>query len=157
MADIPSDKQLSELLGGGESDSGSGFDFGYYLHLLLRYIWLFLAIVLICAAVGAYMALRQPQKYVATAVIQVEQQEQRVLKTEETVRLEAADYLTTIVASLTGDSFLVRVAKAANLLNDPEFFEPRPEPYSDAEIADRMRAMVSATVRTRDPAHRCGR
>ncbi len=52
------------------------------------------------------MALRQVEKYVATAVIQVEQQEQRVLKTEETVRLEAADYLTTIVASLTGDSFL---------------------------------------------------
>jgi polysaccharide biosynthesis transport protein len=147
MADIPSDKQLSELLGGGESDSGSGLDFGYYLHLLLRYIWLFLAIVLICAAVGAYLALRQPQRYEATAVIQVEQQEQRVLKTEETVRLEAADYLTTIVASLTGDSFLVRVAKTANLLNDPEFLEPRPEPYSDAEIADRMRAMVSATVR----------
>src|SRR5262245_18938258 len=147
MADIPSDKQLSELLGGGESDSASGFDLGYYLHLLLRYIWLFLAIVLICAAVGAYMALRQPEKYTATAVIQVEQQEQRVLRTEETVRLESPDYLTTIVATLTGDSFLVRVAKAANLLNDPEFFEPRPDPYSDAEIADRMRAMVSATVR----------
>jgi polysaccharide biosynthesis transport protein len=147
MADIPSDKQLSELLGGGESDSASGFDFGYYLHLLLRYIWLFLAIVLICAAVGAYMALRQTEKYTATAVIQVEQQEQRVLRTEETVRLESPDFLTTIVATLTGDSFLVRVAKAANLLNDPEFFEPRPEPYSDAEIADRMRAMVSATVR----------
>ena len=147
MADLPSDKQLSELLGGGESDSGSGLDFGYYLHLLLRYIWLFLAIVLICAAIGAYLALRQPQRYVATAVIQVEQQEQRVLKTEETVRLEAADYLTTMVATLTGDSFLVRVAKATNLLNDPEFIEPRAEPYSDAEIADRMRAMVSATVR----------
>jgi polysaccharide biosynthesis transport protein len=147
MADAPSDKQLSELLGGGESDSGSGFDFGYYLHLLLRYIWLFLAIVLICAAVGAYLALRQPEKFVATAVIQVEQQEQRVLRTEETVRLEAPDFLTTIVASLTGDSFLVRVAKAANLLNDPEFFEPRPEPPSDAEIADRMRAIVTATVR----------
>ncbi len=147
MADIPSDKQLSELLGGGESESTSGVDFGYYLHLLLRYIWLFLAIALICAAVGAYMALRQPEKYTATAVIQVEQQEQRVLKTEETVRLESPDFLTTFVATLTGDSFLVRVAKAANLLNDPEFFAPRPEPYTDAEIADRMRSIVSAEVR----------
>jgi polysaccharide biosynthesis transport protein len=147
MADVPSDKQLSELLGGGESESTSGVDFGYYLHLLLRYIWLFLAIALICAAVGAYMALRQPEKYTATAVIQVEQQEQRVLKTEETVRLESPDFLTTFVATLTGDSFLVRVAKAANLLNDPEFFAPRPEPYTDAEIADRMRSIVSAEVR----------
>ncbi len=147
MADIPSDKQLSELLGGGESESGSGFDFGYYLHLLLRYIWLFLAIVIIAAAAGAYMALRQPQKYTATAVIQVEQQEQRVLRTEEAIRLEAPDYMTTIVATLTGDSFLVRVAKAANLLNDPEFFAPRPEPPSDSEIADRMRMLASASVR----------
>ena len=147
MADIPSDKQLSELLGGGESDSSSGLDLGYYLHLLLRYIWLFLAIVLIAAAGAAYWALRQPQKYVATAVIQVEQQEQRVLRTDDAVRLEAPDYLTTVVATLTGDSFLVRVAKVANLLNDPEFFKPRPEPYTDAEIADRMRSMVSATVR----------
>ncbi len=147
MADIPSDKQLSELLGGGESESGSGFDFGYYLHLLLRYIWLFLAIAIIAAAAGAYMALRQPQKYTATAVIQVEQQEQMVLRTDQAVRLEAPDYMTTIVATLTGDSFLVRVAKAANLLNDPEFFAPRPEPPSDAEIADRMRMLVSASVR----------
>ena len=30
-----------------------------------------------------------------------------------------------MVATLTGDSFLVRVAKATNLLNDPEFIEPR--------------------------------
>jgi polysaccharide biosynthesis transport protein len=147
MADIPSDKQLSELLGGGESESGAGFDIGYYLHLLLRYIWLFLACIIIVAGAAAYWALRQPQKYAATAVIQVEQQEQRVLRTDETVRLESPDYLTTIVATLTGDSLLVRVAKAANLLNDPEFFKPRPEPYTDAEIADRMRLIVSASVR----------
>jgi succinoglycan biosynthesis transport protein ExoP len=147
MAEIPSDKQLSELLGGAESESGPGLDIGYYFHLLLRYIWLFLAIVLIAAAVAVWWALRQPQKYVATAVIQVEQQEQRVLRTEDAVRLEAPDYMTTIVATLTGDSFLVRVAKAANLPNDPSFLPPRPEPYTDAEIADRMRAIVSASVR----------
>ena len=148
MADIPSDKQLSELLAANESSSGSGLDFGYYLHLLLRYIWLFLAIVLICAAVGAYLALRQTQKYLATAVLQVEQQEQKVLKTDEaTVRLEAPDYMTTVVATLTGDSFLVRVAKASGVLNDPTFFTPRPEPYTDVEIADRMRGIVSASVR----------
>ena len=148
MADIPSDKQLSELMAANESSSGSGLDFGYYLHLLLRYIWLFLAIVLICAAVGAYLALRQPQRYVATAVIQVEQQEQKMLKSDEaTVRPEAPDYMTTIVATLTGDSFLLRVAKASGVVDDPTFFAPRPEPYTENEIAGRMRGMVSASVR----------
>ena len=142
MAEIPSDKQLSELLGGGESESGAGLDLGYYLHLLKRYIWLFLLIVLAAVAIAAFLALRQPEKYVATAVIQVEQQEQKVLRSEEAVRLESPDYMTTVVASLTGDSFLVRVAKAAGLLDDPSFIPPRPEsPYTDAEIADRMRGL----------------
>ncbi|HEY5742282.1 MAG TPA: Wzz/FepE/Etk N-terminal domain-containing protein, partial [Terrimicrobiaceae bacterium] len=148
MAEIPSDKQLSELLGGGESESGAGLDLGYYLHLLKRYIWLFILIVLAAVAIAAFLALRQTQKYLATAVIQVEQQEQKVLRSEEAVRLESPDYMTTVVASLTGDSFLVRVAKAAGLLDDPSFIPPRPEsPYTDAEIADRMRGVVSASVR----------
>ena len=148
MAEIPSDKQLSELLGGGESESGAGLDLGYYLHLLKRYIWLFILIVLAALAIAAFLALRQPERYLATAVIQVEQQEQKVLRSEEAVRLESPDYMTTVVASLTGDSFLVRVAKAAGLLDDPSFIPPRPEsPYTDAEIADRMRGVVSASVR----------
>ena len=41
----------------------------------------------------------------------------------------------------------MRVAKAAGILNDPSFLPPRPEPYTDVEIADRMRAIVSANVR----------
>ena len=95
------------------------------------------------------LGLRQPQIYVATAVIQVEQQEQNVLKREETVRLEAPDYLTTIVATLTGDSFLVRVAKAAGLLNDPAFFLLGPNPIPMPKLPIACGAMVSAKVRRR--------
>ena len=53
------------------------------------------------------------------------------------------------MASITSDSFLVRVAKAADLLNDPTFFPPRPDgqPYTDTEIANRMKGSVSASVR----------
>ena len=39
MAEISSDKQLSDLL--GEKESAAGLDIGYYLHLLKRYLWLF--------------------------------------------------------------------------------------------------------------------
>ena len=83
--------------------------------------------------------------------MQVEAQEQKVLSSDDlqTLKLEAADYMTTIVASLTSDSFLVRVAKAAGLLDDPTFFSPRPDgqPYTDAEIASRIRDLVSASLR----------
>ena len=151
MAENPSEKQLADLLGGAESESGPGLDLGYYFHLLLRYIWLFLAIAAVVVAIAAFMALQQPKMYVARAVLQVEAQEQKVIGSDDlqTLRLEAPDYMTTIVASITSDSFLVRVAKAAGLLNDPTFFPPRPDgqPYTDADIAARMKGVVSASLR----------
>ena len=151
MPENPSDKQLplSELF--GEKESAPGLDIGYYFHLLKRYLWLFLTIVILSVAISLILALQQPKMYVARAVLQVEAQEQKVLSSDDlqTLKLEAADYMTTIVASLTSDSFLVRVAKAAGLLNDPTFFPPRPDgqPYTDAEIASRMKGLVSASVR----------
>ena len=151
MPEDPSDKQLplSELF--GEKESAPGLDIGYYFHLLKRYLWLFLTIVILSVAISLILALQQPKMYVARAVLQVEAQEQKVLSSDDlqTLKLEAADYMTTIAAALTGDSFLVRVAKAADLLNDPAFFPPRPDgqPYTDAEIASRMKGLVSAGVR----------
>ena len=113
MAKIPSEKELSDLLGGGESEAGAGLDFGYYLHLLIRYLWLFLAIVLLAAGIAAYFALRQPKLFVSTGVLQVEAQEQKVLPSDDiqTVRPEAIDYITTIVATLTSDCFLCVLQK----------------------------------------------
>ena len=84
------------------------------------------------------------------AVIQVEQQEQTVLLQNGRNRPDSRRPIIspTIVATLTSDSFLVRVAKAANLLNDPTFIRAsQTEPYTDTEIAERMRGVVSATVR----------
>jgi succinoglycan biosynthesis transport protein ExoP len=151
MPENPSDKQLplSDLF--GEKESAPGLDIGYYFHLLKRYLWLFLAIVILAVAASVIFALQQPTNYAARAVLQVESQEQKVLSSDDlqTLKLEAADYLTTIVASLTSDSFLVRVAKASGVVSDPTFFAPRPDgqPYSDAEIASVMRGLVSASVR----------
>jgi polysaccharide biosynthesis transport protein len=151
MPEDPSAKQLplSELF--GEKESAPGLDIGYYFHLLKRYLWLFLTIVILSVAISLILALQQPKMYVARAVLQVEAQEQKVLSSDDlqTLKLEAADYMTTIAAALTGDSFLVRVAKAADLLSDPAFFPPRPDgqPYTDAEIASRMKGLVSASVR----------
>ena len=152
MAKNPSEKELSELLdGGGSEGGGGGLDLGYYLHLLIRYLWLFLAIVLLAAGIAAFFALRQPKLFISTGVLQVEAQEQKVLPSEDiqTVKPEADDYITTIVANLTGDSLLVRVAKAAGLLEDPTFFKPKPngEPYTDTEIAARMRGIITVANR----------
>ncbi len=126
MPENPSEKQLSDLLGEGESDSAPGLDLGYYFHLLLRYIWLFLAILAAVLGVTAYLALSQPKLYISRAVLQVEAQEQKVLSSDDiqTLDLQGLDIIPTIVATITSDSLLVRVAKAADLLNDPTFFPP---------------------------------
>jgi polysaccharide biosynthesis transport protein len=152
MAKIPSEKELTELLGGGGGEGGGGgLDFGYYLHLLIRYLWLFLAVIILAVAIAAYFALRQPRMFVSTGVLQVEAQEQKVLASEDvqTVKPEAEDFITTIVANLTGDSLLVRVAKAAGLVEDPTFFKPKEngESYTDTEIAERMRGLITVINR----------
>ena len=151
MPENPSEKQLSDLLGEGESESAPGLDLGYYFHLLLRYIWLFLAILAAVLGVTAYLALSQPKLYISRAVLQVEAQEQKVLSSDDiqTLDLQGLDIIPTIVATITSDSLLVRVAKAADLLNDPTFFPPRPDgqPYTDTEIAERMKKSVSAVGR----------
>jgi succinoglycan biosynthesis transport protein ExoP len=152
MAKIPSEKELTELLDGGGSEGGAGgLDLGYYLHLLIRYLWLLLAIVLLAVGVAAFFALRQPRMFISTGVLQVEAGEQKVLPSEDVqrVRPEETDYIPTIVANLTGDSLLVRVAKAAGLLDDPTFFKPKEngEPYTDTEIAARVRGVISVANR----------
>ena len=151
MAKIPSEKELSDLLGGGGSEAGGGLDFGYYLHLLIRYLWLFLAIVILAVAIAAYFALRQPRMFISTGVLEVEAQETKVLASEDvqTVKPQETDYIPTIVANLTSDSLLVRVVKAAGLLDDSTFFKPKEsgEPYTDVEIAGRMRGLITVLNR----------
>ena len=100
MAEISSDKQLSDLL--GEKESAAGLDIGYYLHLLKRYLWLFLTIVVLATLIALFVALRQPKKYAARAVLQVEAQEQKVLGSDDVqpLRPDAGDYMTTIAESL---------------------------------------------------------
>ena len=152
MAKIPSEKELTELLGGGGTDGGGGgLDFGYYLHLLLRYLWLLLAILLLVVGVAAFFALRQPRMYVSKGVLEVEAEAKKVLASDDvqTVKPQETDYIPTIVANLTNDSLLVRVAKAAGLLDDPTFFKPKEngEPYTDTEIAGRMRGAITVINR----------
>jgi polysaccharide biosynthesis transport protein len=152
MAKIPSEKELTELLGGGGSEGGGGgLDFGYYLHLLIRYLWLLIAIVILLVGIAAFFALRQPRMYVSTGVLEIEAEETKVLPSADvqTVKPQETDYIPTIVANLTNDSLLVRVAKAAGLLEDPTFFKPKEngEPYTNNEIAGRMRGLITAVNR----------
>ena len=89
--------------------------------------------------------------YVSTGVLEVEAEEKKVLASDDvqTVKPQETDYIPTIVANLTSDSLLVRVAKAAGLLDDPTFFKPKEngEPYTETEIAGRMSGAITVVNR----------
>jgi hypothetical protein len=79
------------------------------------------------------------------AVLQVETQEQKVLgSTTSNFKLEAPDYTTTIAMSLTSDPFLVALQRLRPFERSG-LLPPRPDgqPYTDPEIANRMKGLVS--------------
>src|ERR1700752_4438244 len=83
---------------------GLAFDFSRYFFLIQRRIWLLIVVVCI-AMLGTFAWLsRQPKIYASRAVVQVEQEEAKVLGSKvedvQSTRREALDYLQTFVESL---------------------------------------------------------
>jgi succinoglycan biosynthesis transport protein ExoP len=130
---------------------GKDFDVKRYYHLVLRNLWL-IGLVVVLALVGTFAWVsRQPKEYGSRVVIQVEQEEQRILKVDDLQpqHLENDDYLNTIVQSMTNQTLMLRVAKEVGLDRDPKLFPPKPDgkPYSDSAIAGAVRKRVSAAMR----------
>ena len=139
---------LQDFVKGG----GKDFDVRRYYHLVLRNLWL-IGLIVVVTLVGAVAWLvRQPKEYGSRVVIQVEQEEQRILSKVEELQpqhMTSEDYLNTIVQSMTNQTLMLRVAKEVGLYQDPKLFPPRPDgkPYSDSAIAKAVRKRVSAALR----------
>src|ERR1700746_3697450 len=113
---------LHKFLGG----QGMAFDFNRYLHLFRRYLWL-IAVIVCAGMAGTYAWLaRQPKIYASRSVVQVEQEEAKVMGSKvedvQSEKLEAEDYIQTIVQSLTSNSVLIRAAQMLGLDKDPTLF-----------------------------------
>lgn len=131
--------------------SAKAFDFVHYFQLLRRNLWL-IALVVTLALVGAFAWLsRQPKEYGSRVLVQVAQQEQRILSNVEDLQpqnLAADDYLNTVVQSMTNETLMLRVAKDVGLDRDPKLFPPRADgqPYPDSAIGAAARQRVSAAL-----------
>src|SRR3984885_8854015 len=108
--------------------AGKDFDLVRYYHLFLRHLWL-IGLIVAVAMIGTYAwVLRQPKEYGSRAVLQVEQQQRKILSNMEEVQpenLQSDDYLNTVVQSLTSTSLMLRVAHAVGLDKDLKIFPPR--------------------------------
>jgi succinoglycan biosynthesis transport protein ExoP len=123
------------------------FDFNRYVFLIQRRLWLL--IVIVCLAVmGTFAWLsRQPKIYASRAVVQVEQVEAKVLGSKmediQSANMAEADYLQTIVQSLTSNSILVGVAQILGVDKDPATGKAYPE----AALAGMFRSWIHVSLR----------
>lgn len=128
---------------------GQIFDFRSLYNLLLSRWWIIALVVGFCflAAVG-YLFTATPA-YESRAVLQVQQQEQRVVNIDE-VREDnpsTLDYLNSVVQALTSRNLLLRVIDANKLRENETFAPPRDVPYSDVELADMLKEKVTVNLR----------
>jgi capsular exopolysaccharide synthesis family protein len=130
----------------------AAFDFPRWKRLLGRHAWL-IFIIIAAALAGMWVYVRfQPPIYASRAAIQLEQQQPKVLNKIEAIneaKLDAEDYVKTVVELLSSDSLMLRVVKANGLDRDPAFVRPKPfgVPYLDSELAAKMQRKVTISQR----------
>lgn len=131
---------------------GKELDFTRYFHLLLRNLWLVALIVGVALAATFVWLIHQPVQYASKTVVQVENEQQKVLGKVEDVQpqnLSTDDYFNTVTQSFISETLVLRVARATGLDKDPKLFPPlaNGKNYSDAAIAQAMAKRISAELR----------
>jgi succinoglycan biosynthesis transport protein ExoP len=150
MSDVAIPKSVLHKFMQGQ---GMSFDFHRYLFLIQRRLWLLIVIVCL-AMVGTFAWLsRQPKIYASRAVVQVEQEEAKVLGSKvediQSAKLNAEDYLQTIVQSLTSNSVMAGVAQSLGLDKDPTLFPgiQNGKVYPEIAMASFIRPKVHVSLR----------
>lgn len=126
----------------------TGFDIKRLYHTLLEKAWL-IAICLVLAVLFTIGYIqRQPVLYAANAVVQIEQEEARIVKVEriQSEDLRWMDALRTIAETMRSRTVLERVAESLNLAKNPAFYSGPTQPTTD-EIAAMLDRMVKVNLR----------
>ena len=127
-------------------------NFQRYLFLFLRYSWLI--IILLAAALGAmwkYLSMQAPV-YASRGVIEVTSEQSDVFnkytKTGE-LKVNSLDVLNTVVQSLTGNTFLLRVAKNVGLAGDVANSSAGGQvlPDQESSLAGKLRTQLNVSLR----------
>jgi succinoglycan biosynthesis transport protein ExoP len=132
-------------------DGFSRHDLARYYYLLRAKVWLIvLTIAVSLLAAGAYVITAQ-KVYAARAVIQVEQEPQKVVNIQDinSEDFKSLEVLKTIEQALTSQSLILRLIKVNNLDRDPSFAEPKSDGtrYTDAELIRKFEQKLSVQLR----------
>lgn len=96
------------------------------LRIALKRKWLILAIATVAVAIGGARALMVTPLYYATVRIQIEAQSLKIVEGGQVEQPDTGDgFLRTQIELLRSSAVAQRVAKLANLADEPDFFQPR--------------------------------
>jgi succinoglycan biosynthesis transport protein ExoP len=112
-------------------------------------MWLIGAIVFVCGLAGFIYAKRLPNLYEATTTLQVEVEQQRLMKTDQRPEEMATDaaVLKTIEQSLLSPALTLRLIRRPELQSDPAFLPRVPRPASEERLRKALSDQISAEVR----------
>src|SRR5258706_5158272 len=128
-------------------------DFGYLYDLLLSKAWLIILLVVLSLSAAIIYLIRTPKIYESRAVIQVDQEAQKFVNTQNNnsgnEEFKSVEELTTIAQTLKSDTLLLRVIKANELDKDPLFAPPKKDgsAYLDSELVGRFMRKVTVGLR----------
>jgi capsular exopolysaccharide synthesis family protein len=106
-----------------ETHGGDQIDFRALYYLMRERIWIILLCLLVAASGTVAYLLRTPRIYASKAVLQVEQEEQKILNIERVQReyLQSMEFVKTVEQTLRNRALLERVITANKLNQDPRF------------------------------------
>jgi capsular exopolysaccharide synthesis family protein len=130
-------------------DADGLIDFRHLFLLLLNRWWIIAIIVGVCTLSAAGTVMRQPKIFESRAVLQVQQQEQNVIKIDGVMQENPSslDFINTVVQALSSRNLMLRVIEANRLRDDPTFVAKGTSP-TDIQLADKLRKKVSVSLRT---------
>jgi capsular exopolysaccharide synthesis family protein len=124
-------------------------DLAAYYHMLREKAWVIIICVLVAVALGGAYVIRSPKIYAASAVVLVNQSEDKVVNIQEisSEDLASAEQLKTMEQNLTNRALLGRVVQALKLTPDALALPPRATPpYTTDELARTLQNDVSAQI-----------
>jgi capsular exopolysaccharide synthesis family protein len=134
-----------------ESAAETQPDAHHLMQVLLDRIWIIALCVVVASLAAAVYLRRAPRIYQATATVQVEQQEQKVMSKLEPVMqedLKSDQVLNTIVQKLRSRPLLEQVLESNRLDLNPAFLGPLEDPPPDKEaLVRRLDLMVKTSLR----------
>jgi succinoglycan biosynthesis transport protein ExoP len=135
-----------------ESAGGGQMDVRFLFHVLMERAWIVVTVFVVGLLLTVAYLNRAPRIFAATATLQVEQREQKILKFEKVVQedLQSMETMRTILQTIKTRILLERVAVSNGLASDTRFIPaegrapgaPLPTPTQLAGALDQMVRVV---------------